>query len=62
MGYNDLLASKGEVKNEAYKTSDFRQRVINPSKVNKRNYDSSTVNKTRRIGIGRSWSKTNIRN
>jgi hypothetical protein len=52
MGYNDLLASRGEDKTQAYRTTDFRQRVINPSKVNKRNYDSSTVNKTRRIGIG----------
>ena len=52
MGYNDLLASRGEDKTQAYRTTDFRQRVISPSKVNKRNYDSSTVNKTRRIGIG----------
>ena len=52
MGYNDLLASKGEDKSQAYRTSDFRQRVINPSKVNKRNYSSPNVNKTTRIGIG----------
>jgi hypothetical protein len=52
MGYGNLLASRGENKTDAYKTSDFRQRVINPSKVNKRDYSSSDINKTRRIGIG----------
>jgi hypothetical protein len=52
MGYNDLLASRGEDKNQAYRTSDFRQRVISPKKVNKRNYSSPNVNKTSRIGIG----------
>jgi len=52
MGYNDLLASRGGIKNEAYETNDFRQRVINPSTVNKRNYRSPNVNKTTRIGVG----------
>ena len=62
MGYNDLLASRGEVKNDAYKTSDFRQRVINPSKVNKRNYGSPNVNKTTRIGIGNPGARQTLGN
>jgi hypothetical protein len=61
MGYNDLLASKTN-KNDAYKTTDFRKRVINPRKVNKRDYSSSVINKTTRIGVGSPGARQTLGN
>ena len=63
MGYNDLLASKDQgERGKVRKTTDFRQRVINPKKVNKRNYESSTINKTRRIGVGSPGARQTLGN
>ena len=63
MGYNDLLASKDQgERGKVRKTTDFRQRVINPKKVNKRNYESSAINKTRRIGVGSPGARQTLGN
>ena len=51
MGY-DAIINRNLIKPGETTITDFRQNVLDPSSVNKRNYSSPSINKTTRVGIG----------